>query len=56
MPGDPLTINGSNFAPQPANNVVKLNVTGAPVSAATTSTLNAQVPSGARYNRMLWIG
>ena len=45
--GTYVTINGTNFDPTPANNVVKFNNTTAVVVSSSTNTLTAIVPDGA---------
>ncbi|MCG9898535.1 MAG: FG-GAP-like repeat-containing protein, partial [Hydrotalea sp.] len=48
-PGDEIVINGSNFSPIVANNIVFLGNTKAVVTAATSSSLTVTVPFGANY-------
>ena len=47
--GTSITITGTNFDPQPANNVVYFGATRATVNAATPTQLTVTVPSGATY-------
>lgn len=51
-PGTAVSITGTNFETTPANNRLKFNVFGGPVSSATTTTLSATVPSGATSGRL----
>ncbi len=44
-----VTINGSNFDPNPSNNIVYFGATKANVTSATNSVLQVSVPSGATY-------
>lgn len=45
--GQTVTIDGANFDPNPANNVVKFNGVAATVDTATTTKLEVRVPAGA---------
>ncbi len=45
-PGTMVTINGSGFSPEAANNAVTFDGTQAPVNNATESTIETQVPKG----------
>ncbi len=48
-PGATVTITGTNFNTTPANNIVYFGATRATVTAATTISLTATVPTGATY-------
>jgi hypothetical protein len=48
-PGTTVNISGSNFNSVPANNVVYFGPTKAFVNAASTTSINVTVPSGANY-------
>lgn len=45
--GTTVTINGTNFDPIPANNIVMFNGTAANVSASTSTSITTSVPAGA---------
>lgn len=44
-----ITINGTGFSTTPANNIVYLGATRATITAATATSINANVPYGANY-------
>src|SRR4051812_1205208 len=50
--GDTVTINGTNFDPTAASNLVRFGAVAAAVVNATTDTLTVQVPAGASYSRV----
>ena len=50
--GTALTVNGTNFSTVASQNALTLNITGAPVSTATTTSLSTTVPFGARSGRV----
>lgn len=47
--GDVITIKGSNFAPDPASNIVKFNNAVGTVKTASTTELTVQVPTGITF-------
>jgi len=47
--GTTVTINGSNFSPNPADNIVYFGVVRADVLSAATTSLTVAVPAGATY-------
>jgi hypothetical protein len=47
-----LTVSGTNFSTVPSENALELNITGAPVSSATATSLSTTVPFGARSGRV----
>lgn len=51
-PGDAVTITGTDFAAEAANNLVKIGNTPAPVSTASATELVASVPAGAVSGRI----
>jgi len=50
MPGDVVTITGSNFSSTAANNIVYFGAVKAVVTAATTTSLTVKVRAGATYS------
>ena len=50
--GTPVTVTGTNFSAVPSENALELNITGAPVSSATATSLSTTVPFGARSGRV----
>ena len=50
--GTAVTINGTNFDPQPIRDVVRFNATSAVATAATTTALSTSVPSGASSGKI----
>lgn len=50
--GTAVRINGTEFDPTPSNDQVKFNITNATVSAATSTTIDTNVPTGATSGRI----
>jgi hypothetical protein len=51
--GTAVTITGTNFSPVAAENVVKVNVTGVPVTSSTSTSLSTTISPGARSGRIV---
>lgn len=51
-PGDPVTITGTDFSPNTADNLLKFNRTAANTTAASTTEISTTVPQGATSGRL----
>lgn len=54
-PGSSITINGTNFDPTPANNVVYFGGVPGTVTNATATSLTVTIPNGAQYGQLMVI-